>query len=198
VIVKDGEVKQLTDALDAINSKLGKPPGTVLHWAENVKEHSQRKVVARELAATPAVITNAIVMKQPLMGSGSGLSNATTMYNYAVRRLLERITWYLRDRGAEAIITFAHVPRFPYRRMKSYRSSSPASRPIFVGTRSGAPIPVSTSPTACARCRSLTWRLVPSARPSGPIATATTSRATYTRCCRASTSGAEVRSRRTA
>jgi Protein of unknown function (DUF3800) len=120
VIVENGEVKQLTDALDAINSTLGKPLGTVLHWAENVKEHSQRKVVARELATTPAVITNAVVMKQPLMGSGSGLSSATTMYNYVVRRLLERITWYLRDRGAEGIITFAHVRRFPYQRLNSY------------------------------------------------------------------------------
>lgn len=120
VIVEDAEVPQLITTLDDINSALGKPPGTVLHWAENVKEHSQRKFVSREIAKTPAIITNAVVLKAPMIGTGSALSNAAAMYNYAVRRLLERITWYVGDRGGEAIITFAHVRRFPYQRLNSY------------------------------------------------------------------------------
>jgi hypothetical protein len=119
-IVRDEERGDLLATLDGINSALGKPPKTVLHWSENVKQHSQRKFVARQIGAAPMILTNAIVMKQPMMGTGSALSDAASMYNYAIRRLLERVSWYVKERGGEAIITFAHVHKFPYARLRSY------------------------------------------------------------------------------
>lgn len=120
VIVRDADAPLLTGALDRINATLGKPAGTVLHWAENVKEHSQRKFVARELGQLPMTVANVVVMKKPLMGSGSGLHDPATMYNYAIRRLLERVSWCVDDASGEAILTFAHVRRFPYERLRSY------------------------------------------------------------------------------
>lgn len=120
IIVRDGDEGQLVDTLDRINVALKKPPGTVLHWAENVKQHSQRKYVTGEIAKLDATITNVIVLKDPLIGSGSGLSDATSMYNYATRRLLERISWFVDDAEGEASVTFAHVRRFPYARFHSY------------------------------------------------------------------------------
>jgi hypothetical protein len=103
VIVRDEETAALRTTLDAINTSLGKPTNTVLHWAENVKQHSQRKFVARQLAAMPAVISNVIVLKQAMIGSGTALSDASTMYNYAIRRLLERVSWHVDDRGGERL-----------------------------------------------------------------------------------------------
>jgi hypothetical protein len=120
VIARDADVPALKTLRDGICTSLGKPVATVLHWADNVKEHSQRKHVSRQIGGAPLTLTNVIVMKKPLMGSGTALSDATTMYNYALRRLLERITWYVDDRGGEAIITFAHVKRFPYERLQDY------------------------------------------------------------------------------
>jgi hypothetical protein len=103
-----------------MNAQLGRPASAVLHWSENVKEHSQRRFVSRELAKLPVVITNTIVLKRPLMGTGTELSDAGSMYNYAIRRVLERITWYVRARGGNVIITFAHVRNFPYHRLWRY------------------------------------------------------------------------------
>jgi hypothetical protein len=120
VIVRDAESVVLREMLDRINDDLGKPHTTVLHWAENVKTHPQRKHVAREIAASPATISNVVVMKQAMMGSGTHLSDATAMYNYAIRRLLERVSWYVDELGGEAIVTFAHIRRFPYARLLSY------------------------------------------------------------------------------
>ena len=120
VIVRDSDVPALEAALDRMNVQLGKPPETVLHWSENVKEHSQRKFVTREIAKLPITLTHAVVMKQPMMGSGTALSDHGSIYNYAIRRILERITWYVRDHGGEAIVTFAHVRNFPYERLWSY------------------------------------------------------------------------------
>lgn len=120
VIVRDADRSAIVAALDNINERLDKPSGTVLHWAQNVKHHAQRKFVAREIGALPITLTSVIVMKRPMMGSGTQLSDATSMYNYAIRRLLERVSWYVDDQGGEAILTFAHVRRFPYKRLERY------------------------------------------------------------------------------
>ena len=120
VIVRDGVEGSLAAALDTINSTLKKPPGTVLHWAENVKTHPQRKFVIRQLAALDMTVTSVAVFKAPLMGSGSALSDPASMYNYAVRRLLERVSWFVDDAGGEATVTFAHIKRFPYQRLRQY------------------------------------------------------------------------------
>jgi hypothetical protein len=87
VIVRDGYETSLVDALDRINTALMKPAGTVLHWAENVKAHPQRKYVARELAALNMTISSVIVLKRTT-GSGAGVRDPAAMYNYVIRRLL--------------------------------------------------------------------------------------------------------------
>jgi hypothetical protein len=120
VIVRDGKQADLIGALDRINTDLKKPPGTVLHWAENVKAHPQRKHVAKCLAAIDMTIASVVVIKQPMMGSGTGLSDSTSMYNYAIRRLLERVSWFVDDHGGQASITFAHIKRFPYEQLRAY------------------------------------------------------------------------------
>ena len=56
------------------------------------------------------------------MGSGTHLSDPAAMYNYAIRRLLERVTWFVRDHGGETTITFAHIKRFPYAKLRDYLS----------------------------------------------------------------------------
>jgi hypothetical protein len=39
-----------------------------------VRQHSHRKLAARELAATPGTFTNVVVLKKAMMGSGTRLS----------------------------------------------------------------------------------------------------------------------------
>lgn len=77
VIVQDVERETLRATLDDINADLGKPARTVLHWSSNVKLHAQRKHVARMLASTPATITNVVVLKEAMIGSGTVLSDPT-------------------------------------------------------------------------------------------------------------------------
>jgi hypothetical protein len=119
VIVRDGHDRDLLEALDGINAALKKPAGTVLHWTENVKGHSQRKYVVRQLAALDMTITSVIVFKSP-SGSGAGVRDPALMYNYAVRRLLERVSWFVDDAGGIASVTFAHLRNFPYPRLRQY------------------------------------------------------------------------------
>jgi Protein of unknown function (DUF3800) len=111
VIVRDEDVPELKALRDRICARLGKPTTTTLHWAENVKAHSARKFVAGQLAGAPMAVTNVAVIKESMMGSGTGLADAHQQYNYAVRRLLERVSWYVDERGGEAIVTLRRPER---------------------------------------------------------------------------------------
>lgn len=71
VILPEADSDALRSVLDEINAALGKPPGTVLHWASNIKAHSQRKYVSARLSETDITLANVVVLKQVLMGSGT-------------------------------------------------------------------------------------------------------------------------------
>jgi hypothetical protein len=121
VVVHDRDDVLLREALDDINKKLGREPNHVLHWAENVREHSDRKMAAGRLADTPAWFIAVVLCKESL-DSSTGLSDPVSQYNYCVRRLLERISWLMnqqRPRG-RATLRFAHVRRFKYERLTAY------------------------------------------------------------------------------
>lgn len=120
VVMHDDAVAEVMGVRGSICDELGKPRETVLHWSENIKSHSARKFVSRKLADAPMAVTNVVVDKSSLMGSGTGLSDPARQYNYAVRRLLERISWLVDDEGGEAIVTVAHIRRFPYESLRSY------------------------------------------------------------------------------
>jgi hypothetical protein len=120
VVVADADVARCAAALDELCDRFAKPRGTTLHWTENVKDHVQRKLVARTLAALPITVINIIVMKEALRARPTQLSDPTSMYNYAVRRLLERVSWLVADAGGTADTTFAHVRRFPYEHLRDY------------------------------------------------------------------------------
>ena len=103
-----------------------------------MNSHAQRKHLIGELAKLDMTVTSVVVLKPPLVGSGTGLSDPASMYNYAIRRLIERISWYVDDAGGEASVTFAHVHRFPYDRLRSYLRLLQAQRtsirwPAFTG-----------------------------------------------------------------
>ena len=120
VIVKRSNDAALRSGLDAINSAFGRSCRQRLHWAENIREHSDRKFVSRELAKLPATFVNVVVCKDSLMGTGSMLNRPAYQYNYPVRRLLERISWFVDRQNGVATLRFAHVRRFKYETLRTY------------------------------------------------------------------------------
>lgn len=119
LVVDDAQDHQLRAARDELCRTLGKPPETVLHWAENIKDHGARVVAAQALRHLPARFIYVIVHKAGLEGNYV-LGDHAAMYNYAVHRLLERVSWHVASKRGEAILTFAHVRRFPYERFLAY------------------------------------------------------------------------------
>lgn len=120
VMIRDSDADNLKDLRNSLCVDLGKPPNTVLHWSENIKTHGARKFVSTTLGGAPITVANVVVHKKSLMGSGTALTDPDKQYNYAVRRLLERVSWHVDELGGEAIITFAHIRRFPYEKLNAY------------------------------------------------------------------------------
>jgi hypothetical protein len=122
VIVRSDADHTLRDGLAAINGSFRKPrpDTTVVHWADNVREHADRKYVATIIAGLPVTTINVVVCKTSMFGTGSGLSQSGIQYNYALRRLLERVSWYARNSGGIARVTFGHVTGLRYHELSAY------------------------------------------------------------------------------
>ena len=128
IIVADGSDAQARAELDGLRKDLGRHPGQVLHFQKF--SHSQRLKAVQDLATfSIAAITNVVLCKRLLRqqtpaGDMAYISNPDPMYLWAVRLLLERVSWYARDHGGgEAVVTFAHVRRFPAHKLHDYRSA---------------------------------------------------------------------------
>ncbi len=121
LIVRDADDHALREFRDGLCVTLGKPVSTELHWSSNITAHAQRKEVARGLGELRATYSYVIVDKASVLRSPvTALTDHAAMYNYALRRLIERISWYVDGQHGIAILTFAHVRRFPYERMNQY------------------------------------------------------------------------------
>lgn len=119
-IVPARDDARLRACLDDINRDLKRPAGTVLHWAENVRGHADRKHVARLLGELPMTCVAIVLDKESLVGTASGLSDHTKQYNYLLRRLLERVSWYVNRHHGTARVTLAQVRRFKYQALREY------------------------------------------------------------------------------
>lgn len=120
VVVRGSDDPMLRSLLDKINADLGKPGGHILHWAENIRDHAQRKHVARLLNTAPMTCVAVLLDKESLMGRGEGLSDPARQYNYLARRLIERVSWLIDRRHGSGKLIFAHVRRFKYEALESY------------------------------------------------------------------------------
>jgi hypothetical protein len=201
VMVRDDRDADLRALRDQICIDLGKPAGTVLHWAVNMKDHGQRKHVAGLLGAADFMrVAYVIVHKAQLQQQSTALRDPTLMYNYAVRRLLERVTWCVDERDGEAILTFAHIKRFPYAKLTHYLQTLRAmgsNTQIRWGAIHGTPrIDISRAVSTC--CSWRTSQRVAWERQWCLTGSATSSRRTWPPSCLASTPARPGPSRRTA
>lgn len=128
IIVPDVTDARARKELDALSVALGRQPGQVLHFQKF--SHSQRLKAAQDLATfSIGAISNVIICKKQLAqpqpaGNMAYISNPDPMYLWAMRLLLERVSWYIRDNGGgTSVVTFAHVRRFKAQKLLDYRQA---------------------------------------------------------------------------
>jgi hypothetical protein len=141
VVVDDASRAAIQGRLAAIRNHLNKPPGTVLHFARNIKDHGGRVYVCRELATVPGVtITNVILCKRYLTPGAlmaadpqavlslhaSIHSGATELDRARPRRGDHR---HVRPRQELPVSTAAPLPRDPKRDAHEHRVALDSGRP---------------------------------------------------------------------
>ena len=128
VIVNDARESIARAELATVKRTLGRKPSDVLHFRNLT--HSQKVKACQEVANFSIErVTSVILCKrsiqQPFQGGGLAyISQPDPMYLWAIRLLLERISWHLRDTGGgSSIVTFAHLSRFKAAKLHDYRQA---------------------------------------------------------------------------
>jgi hypothetical protein len=120
VIIETGpDAAAVTASLAALRTALGRRAGDPLHWL-NMKSHGQRLYAAQALAAMPLTVSTVVVCKRHL--AASPLPNEHYAYLFTLRFLLERLSWFARDRNATLSYTLAHVVRFRLATLRQYEA----------------------------------------------------------------------------
>ncbi len=128
IAVRDVDERQAREELDGLRQALGRQPDQVLHFQRFT--HSQRLKAVQDLkASSVAAIFNTVLCKrefsEPAPGDVKRIVNPDPMYLWAVRLLLERVSWFIREQGEqdEAIVTFSHLRRFKVQKLHDYRDA---------------------------------------------------------------------------
>jgi len=126
VITKKATDLQTVKLVDGVRLKLGKPPKKPLHFRDLRHEHRLPYIDA---IANAKLSTVSILIHKPSLKEPEKFRQRYRLYFYAVRLLLERISWYCRDHktghdggdGSTEII-FSNRSGMSYQEMRDYIS----------------------------------------------------------------------------
>jgi hypothetical protein len=127
VVVRDESDAVVREELSTAKSQIGLSPGNVVHFRK--LPHSKKVRICRDIGSfSLSRIANVVVCKrqlEPFPGVGLPyISNPDPLYLWAVRLLLERVSWFIRDNGGgTSIVTFAHLTRFKSEKLHNYRGA---------------------------------------------------------------------------
>jgi hypothetical protein len=119
VIIEGDDLAAVAGLQASLRLDLGRRPGDALHW-QNLKGHSLRLHAAKTVGAMPLSACSVVVCKRHL--TGSGLPDEHHAYLYTLRFLLERLSWFARDRDGTLSYTLAAIVRFKLAQLRDYEA----------------------------------------------------------------------------
>lgn len=108
IMVPDGAQSAHLVAWGQATQDVGRPLGTPIHWL-NVHGHGQRRHLVRTIASQPDLTAISVVLCKYHLPNAGAIKDSTFFYHWTLRLLLERISWFAKDRDAEMTLTFAQV-----------------------------------------------------------------------------------------
>lgn len=126
VVVHDSWNDHVRDQFADLKRQLGRHPDHVLHFSQ--LKRPKRMLAAEGLAGLRiATVTSVIICKQslirtPATGGRAYIASADPMYLWALRLLLERVSWFATwKQQQDVIVTFSHVRRLNPAKLHAYR-----------------------------------------------------------------------------
>jgi hypothetical protein len=128
VMVHDSYNDRVREQLAELKAALGRFPEHVLHF--KALNQARRPAAASGIAGLDIATIISVVICKSIIGEESSagdlpfIANADPMYLWALRLLLERVSWYARDTEHQsAIVTFGHVRGLLPELLHGYRGS---------------------------------------------------------------------------
>nr|VFJ43270.1 MAG: Protein of unknown function (DUF3800) [Candidatus Kentron sp. FM]VFJ43965.1 MAG: Protein of unknown function (DUF3800) [Candidatus Kentron sp. FM]VFK06018.1 MAG: Protein of unknown function (DUF3800) [Candidatus Kentron sp. FM] len=124
VVVRHRDDFEMISCLKEVREVLGKPPKTPLHFVD--LKHEQRVAYVRRVADRPIRTVNVLIYKPLIREPEKFQSTKHLLYRYATRLLLERVSWFCRDkrRSGEgngfARIIFSNRSNMSYEDIREY------------------------------------------------------------------------------
>jgi hypothetical protein len=131
LLVRDENDATVRLELEAAKAQVGIPSANVIHFRK--LNHPRKVRICRDISGfTLACTTSVIFCKKKLEPFPGGpppyIANPDPLYLWAVRLLLERVSWFIRDHGGgTSVVTFAHLTRFKAAKLHNYRAALEAS-----------------------------------------------------------------------
>lgn len=121
IIVPDGYQTHVLDVWDRVAVEIGRNPGNVVHWV-NVKSHAQRLHLANTVAGFDQASVAVVVFSKwdtPNVDS-NGVRQPDYLYCWLLRMMVERLSWFARERGDQVKLTFGQVRGLDPRKLHDY------------------------------------------------------------------------------
>ena len=117
VLVRQADDLAASKCIDRIKKRLNIVPQSPVHWRK--LQHPKRRVVLDELSGEPFTFCLVAFDKSALKGNSALVQQGAT-YFYALRLLLERVTWFVDEAGGKVDITLSHRTRVSYPDLTNY------------------------------------------------------------------------------
>jgi hypothetical protein len=121
VVVPDGYQTPVLDCWDQVTLELGRRPGDHIHWM-NIKSHGQRLHLANTIAGLDqAYVVTVVFSKWDVpRAETAGVRQPDYLYNWLLRLMVERLSWFARDNGDTIKMTFAQVRGMDPAKLEQY------------------------------------------------------------------------------
>jgi hypothetical protein len=119
VLVPDGTQKGALAAWDRAGLEIGRRPGDPIHWV-NVKSPGQRSHLVNALISLAGVQTISVVLCKHHLPNAEGLHDVDRLYNWTLRLLVERMSWFGNHRGDVVGMTFSQVLGMDPKKLHTY------------------------------------------------------------------------------
>ena len=127
VIVPDGSQPAILRGWSQAAQEIDRASGVVVHW-QNVKNTGQRKHLATYIASIPHVHTVSVVLCKGHLPNVQTLRQPEYLYNWTLRLLVERVSWFGNSHGDQVRLTFAEVPGLPLAKLTVYLAKLKANQ----------------------------------------------------------------------
>jgi|GEM_PF-1224917 len=119
VLVPEGAQPAILERWEQVAVEIGRRRSDTIHWTK-VRSHPRRLHLCNAVQAVEDLRVISVVFGKWDVGSARAVRASDDVYTWALRLLVERLSWFGRHRQAQTVMHFAQVKGLPPRSIADY------------------------------------------------------------------------------